>query len=235
MAADKQVANKQEFYQTEPYLELTQKYKRQEWMILSEAAVFVISLVIGVWLINRGYNREVMAAQQRRNFLLSITHELKSPIASIKLTLETFIKRMLKPEQINQLSSSALHEADRLNTLVNDLLLAAKLESAYQPAPEDFDLKELVDELTGKMQQKYHHAAIEIQTPDIPLDVFADPTGMTSVILNLIENAIKYSFENPQIKVELIDNPFHILYRVSDQGEMKIRVKQKGLVWGYIL
>ncbi|MEM1322580.1 MAG: histidine kinase dimerization/phospho-acceptor domain-containing protein, partial [Bacteroidota bacterium] len=133
MAAQKEVRDAAEFRQTEAYKALEKKYKRQEWMILGEAVVFVISLVIGVWLINRGYNEEMKAERQRRNFLLSITHELKSPLASIKLILETFKKRELGKVQIDKLSSGALKETDRLHSLVNDLLLAARMETAYQP------------------------------------------------------------------------------------------------------
>ena len=103
MIADGTVKNDQEFLATDVYKNLSKQYQRQEWMILGEATFFVISLVIGVWLINRGYNKEVNAAQQRRNFLLSITHELKSPIASIRLVLETFMKRKLSPEQVGQI------------------------------------------------------------------------------------------------------------------------------------
>jgi len=78
MAAEGSIKNNTDFIQTPVYKDLAKKYKRQEWMILGEAIVFVISLVIGVWLINRGYNKEIVVANQQRNFLLSITHELKS-------------------------------------------------------------------------------------------------------------------------------------------------------------
>ena len=74
-------------------------------------------MLIGLWLINRGYKKEMDLANQQRNFLLSITHELKSPIASIQLVLETFQKRQLSPENIQQLTHNALSETTRLNTL----------------------------------------------------------------------------------------------------------------------
>ena len=58
-------------------------------MIIGEGSVFFIVLIIGMWFMNRGFRKEVALARQQRNFLLSITHELKSPIASIKLALDT--------------------------------------------------------------------------------------------------------------------------------------------------
>ena len=74
MIAEHKVHNQDEFLKTAEYKALATQYKKQEWMILGEAIVFVFSLVLAIWFINRGYNKEMNAAQQRRNFLLSITH-----------------------------------------------------------------------------------------------------------------------------------------------------------------
>ena len=65
-------------------------WQRQIIMIVSEGGVLTLSLLIGVWFLAASYRREVLAAQKQRNFLLSITHELKSPLASIKLVVQTF-------------------------------------------------------------------------------------------------------------------------------------------------
>ena len=107
MAAQGLIENETDYRETEQFKALRDEYKTQEWMIMGEAVVFVITLVIGIWLINRSSNREIEAAEQRRNFLLSITHELKSPIASIRLVLETLLKRQLKPEQVVKFGKSA--------------------------------------------------------------------------------------------------------------------------------
>lgn len=217
-AAKKETNSVTEFQQTPTFQELTKRYKRQEYMILGEAVVFVISLVIGVWLINRGYNRAILAEEQNRNFLLSITHELKSPIASIRLTLETFLKRTLGKTQQDQLSTNALQETERLNTLVNDLLLAAKLEEAYQPVREDINLSDLIDEMIAKVAQKYPNASIAFEESNAPVHIEADRPGMTAVIINLLENAVKYSFENPILKVNLQSSFSEIVLSVADQG-----------------
>ena len=159
MVADLKFQNTAEFenhlYNSLPYIELTKKYKRQEWMIFGETGVFVISLVLGIYFINRGYNREMEIATQRRNFLLSITHELKSPIASIRLVLETFLKRKLNPEQHSKLGNNAIADVERLNELVNNLLMAAKLETAYQPQLEYLELSDLVNGIVEKMEEKF--------------------------------------------------------------------------------
>lgn len=218
MAAEGNVKTGIEFIDTDEYKDLSKKYQRQEWMILGEALVFVISLVIGVWLINRGYNKEITAANQQRNFLLSITHELKSPIASIQLILETFKKRELKPEQRNKFTNSALQETDRLNTLVNDLLLAAKIETTYQPAKEPIPLTETLEDIVSKLKIKYPEA--QIKTKSEPNDIFiiGDRLGITSALINLLENALKYSPKPAQISASLKVNEKDISIEIADNG-----------------
>lgn len=91
-----------------------QRFSRQRWMIIGEGAVFMILLLVGLWRIYRIRQKELALALQQQNFLLSITHELKSPLASVQLVLETIQKRQLNAEQLQKLSSSGLKENDRL-------------------------------------------------------------------------------------------------------------------------
>ena len=217
-AAEGRYPTEEAFLQSPPYLALQDKYYRQEWMILGEAAVFVVTLIIGIWLINRGYNKEILATRQRRNFLLSITHELKSPIASIRLVLETLRKRQLPADKADQLQDSAIKEVDRLNKLVNDLLLSARLETAYRPVFEEVDLTQLLREVADSMERRFPGAHLHLQTEEAVLLPRADRLGLTSVIQNLIENAIKYSEGPARIALELSRDNREVLFAVADQG-----------------
>ena len=218
------------FFQSAPYQRLEAQYRSQEYMILGEATVFVISLAIGVWLINRGYNKEMMAAQQRRNFLLSITHELKSPIASIRLVLETFQRRTLPKEKADKLLHNALVEAERLNTLVNDLLLSAKLETAYQPHMEPVDMAQLLEDILEQMEAKYSKANITFNKMT-PIDkISGDKMGLTSVILNLLENAVKYSPAQAEIEARISQEGHFITLEIADQG-IGIEEKEKNKIF----
>jgi len=224
-----EVNSSEAFLNSAVYLDLESKYKRQEWMIFGEAVVFVISLVIGVWLINRGYNRAIHTAQQSRNFLLSITHELKSPIASILLTLETFKKRKLDPEKFEKLNNNALLETERLNQLVSDLLLASRMETAYEPRVESFDLSSLIESIIDKIKNKNPKAEISFRNHSMEqTPVKMDVLGMTSIAINLIENALKYSFENKNIEVSLNRHDTNIIFSVADHGiGIKIQDRKK--------
>ena len=219
MVAEDLYKTEEHFQHSTSYLKLTKKYKRQEWMIFGEAGVFIISLVLGIYFINRGYNREMEIAQQRRNFLLSITHELKSPISSIRLVLETFLKRKLKPEQQSKLGNNAIEDVERLNELVNNLLMAAKLETAYQPHLEFLELSDLVNDIVEKMKEKFPtiHFQIKIE-PNLEM-AEGDKMGMVSIVTNLIENAVKYNqHDNPEIEVHLKSEKNKIRFEVADNG-----------------
>jgi signal transduction histidine kinase len=221
MLASGLIDQPEELKKTHQYAQLSKHYTRQEWMIVGEAVVFVISLVLGVYFINRGYNKEMIASQQSRNFLLSITHELKSPIASIRLVLETLLRRDLPKDKSQQLQQNALTETERLNTLVNNLLFSAKLEYTYRPNREPLDLQELLEEIIAKLKDKYPEASFSFaQKGEMPY-FQGDKMGMISVVLNLLENAVKYSGNGGKALIEAqlsMDSPEQIKLEVKDQG-----------------
>ena len=222
MIAEGVIKNDSQFLASAQYESLSKHYTRQEWMIVGEAVVFVISLVFGVYLINRGYNKEMIASQQSRNFLLSITHELKSPIASIRLVLETLLKRELPREKTSQLQGNALKETERLNTLVNNLLFSAKLESAYQANKEPLDLHELLEEIIAKLSDKYPDTHFSFkQEGEMPY-FQGDKMGMISVVLNLLENAVKYSGNGGKANIEAY-------LSMQENGQIKLQVKDQGV------
>jgi two-component system phosphate regulon sensor histidine kinase PhoR len=230
MIADGAVSSNEEFYATAEYIDLKRQYKRQEYMILGEAIVFTISLLTGLWLINRGYNREVDAAQQQRNFLLSITHELKSPIASIQLVLETMQKRVLPKDKKEKLTQSALFETTRLNTLVNDLLFSAKLERAYQPFIEDIDLAQLMEDTIGRMEAKYPNVSFSFHKQTAIPNYRGDQAGMSSIIINLLENAVKYSTSPIEIEANIREEEGQIVLEIADNG-IGISDKEKAKIF----
>ena len=187
-------------------------------MIFGEATFFVVSLLIGFYLINRGYREEVRVEKERRNFLLSITHELKSPIASIKLVLETFLKRNLPKSQQDQLSRTGVKEANRLNNLVNDLLLAARLEGPYEPNLEPIDLVEMLEDILIDLRAKYPNVHFGMGTEGEMDTINGDASGLSSIAINLLENAVKYSPAPASIDVKLSRENGHLIWETADQG-----------------
>ncbi len=216
--AQKLVSSKEAFFQSDFYAELRQRYIRQNTMIVGESIFFFLSLLLGIWFINRGYWNEVNASRQRRNFLLSITHELKSPLSGIQLALETQLKRELTREQSISLLNNALRETQRLKNLVNDLLLSAKLDTAYQLHLEPIQWQTFLEEITTQFQSKYPQAQLALEVANELPTYSGDRSGMTSVVLNLLENAVKYSPEPARIQVRMTRTEIGLRLEVADQG-----------------
>jgi signal transduction histidine kinase len=220
MAAEGVIQTPMDFYASERYQTLMANYRRQERMIMGETVFLSLSLLVGIYIIYSGYRREVKASALQRNFLLSITHELKSPIASIRLALETLQKRgdALQPEQRSRLTMSSITESDRLNRLVEDLLLSARLESAYQFHQSPLDLGELVEKIIQEQTRLHPDASITCDKDPATPPVLADRQAMTSVVLNLIENAIKYAQGSPIVRVSVRQQGDKVALTVADQG-----------------
>lgn len=232
MAVERRIEAPADFRKTERYRDLTDQFERQQAMIIGEAVLLVLSLGGGIYLLFRSLRKEISAAQQQRNFLLSITHELKSPLAGIRLVLETLLKRkQLKPEIQEKLSTNGLAETDRLTGLVNDLLLSAKLENVYQINQEDIDLGALIQDAADRVAMKYKTANIHVDIETGLQPVLGDRLGLTSVAFNLLENAAKYSQPNPVIHTSLQRGGVReLIWEVSDNG-IGIPDQEKRRIW----
>ncbi|MDO8368627.1 MAG: ATP-binding protein [Saprospiraceae bacterium] len=194
-------------------------WKSGRRMVVAEGLFFTACLVWGLWVIRRSAAREVSLARQRRNFLLSITHELKSPIASLRLVLETIIKRNLSPEQRVPLLANGLKDADRLQDLVESLLLAARLEDNWRPLHEPVQFGKLAHEMVEGLRIRFPEADFRLKIPEELPPVQVDKMGLTAIVRNLLENALKYSPEGSPIELsaEHINGQFR--FRVADQGQ----------------
>lgn len=218
MKLEKTYVNEDKFMQDSKYLSIKRKHDTQQKMILGEGLVFTISLLIGIWLIVNSTKKELDAAKARKNFLLSISHELKSPLASIKLTFDTLLKRNLEKEMIDKLSQNATKEAVRMERLINDLLLATRLETLYIPTFEPFDVVELTKTTFQGYKNQYPNSEIEFDSSLQKLIISLDKVGYISILNNLIENAIKYSKDKININITLKKSKDHLVLEVKDKG-----------------
>ncbi len=203
---------------TDDYLEIHGKYNRQRFMIITEGGVFILLLVVGLYRVRKVFLHELELAAQQRNFLLSITHELKSPLSTVKLSLQTMTRHKLEQEKADKLINNSLVDLDRLESLVDNILFAAKIEREEPGlSHEEIDISEIVRAVTDRFAQNKKAIKIEAQIPgEIYLN--ADTLGFTSVVINLIENAIKYSAENTKITVALNEDADKVYLQIADGG-----------------
>ena len=204
---------------TKEYKSLVRKWEKERRMVVTEGIFFTICLIIGMWVINRSSRRELALARQRRNFLLSITHELKSPLSSLRLIMETMCKHELERGQVERLCHNGLKDASRLQNLVEDLLLAARLEDNWHPLAEPVDLGSMLRDIRAGLQVRFPRANLQVRIPtDFP-PIQADRSGLTSVVQNLLENAIKYSPEGTTVEFTADKVNGRVRLCVSDEGQ----------------
>ncbi|MEZ4919874.1 MAG: HAMP domain-containing sensor histidine kinase [Saprospiraceae bacterium] len=199
-------------------LEIDKRYKRKKGMVLGEGLFFLACLVVGFYLIDRSVKHEVSLARQRKNFMLSITHELKSPIAAIRLLFETICKRELEKDKVEKLCMNGVRDASRLQMLVEGLLLAARLEDNWKPLAEPVDIKPLLQDIIASLKMRYEGSRFELEIPDGFPPFKADRVGLTAIAQNLLENAIKYSPEKGPIVVSVGKKDDRCILQVADQG-----------------
>lgn len=211
--------------------ELNEKLHKRWVMISGEGIVFIGVLLLGIFQIRKTFKREEELSQQQQNFLLSVTHELKSPIASTKLQLQTLQKHELNREKQKEILANAINDTDRLNNLVENMLLAAKIEnSVYLLHKEKYNLSEYITEGMNQTIQSFQYKQkVELNIePNIYMDI--DRTNFPSIILNLFENAVKYSPEDSTIVLSLKKQNQKIILSVADQG-IGITDKEKGTIF----
>lgn len=189
-------------------------------MVMGEGAVFLFLLCVGAYFIHASIKKEDTLKEQQQNFLMSVTHELKSPLAAIKLSLQTIVKRDLEKHVQLSLLNNSLKDIERLDDLVENMLLATKIESrTYSFPKEEFDLSDLVTKITDRLQ--VHSCGNEqIIKSDIKrgIKITGDKFALSSVVNNLVENAVKYSGPCAEVAVQLCQNDGKAVLVVSDKG-----------------
>ena len=198
---------------------LNEKLHKRWIMISGEGLVFIGILFSGIFQIRRTFKREEDLSKQQQNFLLSVTHELKSPIASTKLQLQTLQKHELSREKQKEILANAITDTDRLNNLVEDILLAAKIENNFFLLhKEKYNLSEYIVAVIDQTIESFNYkqkVVLDIE-PDIYMNI--DKATFPSIILNLFENAVKYSPADSSIMVSLKKQNQKIVLSIADQG-----------------
>lgn len=191
--------------------------ERRTWKYIGEGSTFLLILLVGAGFVYGAIRRQLKISQEQQNFMMAVTHELKSPIAAAKLNLEMLQKYQLDRERQSKLIQNTILEADRLNDLCNNILLAYQLEShQYRSVKEPFDFSERIRHLA-------EHHLHRIQTHRIEIDIEpgiwinGDPLMMDILLSNLIENAVKYAPRQTLVKISLEANDA-LRLRVADEG-----------------
>lgn len=158
-----------------------------------EGAIFMLLILVGALFVYRAARKQLQLGQQQQNFMMAVTHELKTPIAAARLNIETLQKRQLDTDKQQMLLQRTLVETERLNDLTNNILLASRLET-QGPAGQQarFDLAVLVADVAKQYQQRYPASPVKLQLPRPEMPVEADDMLLRLLVSNLLDNAYKY-------------------------------------------
>lgn len=199
--------------------EINEEEQRKIAQYVGEGATFMLLILVGAVFVYRATRRQIQLNTQQQNFMMAITHELKTPIAVAKLNIETLLKRTLEASQQEKLLHNTLQETNRLNDLCNNILLASRIDAGeYQSDKEWIDLSNLIQESAIYFKTRFPHQPLET---NIETDVFirGDSLLLRLAVNNLVENAVKYSGKQKPVTVSLTRHKKHALLSVADEGK----------------
>lgn len=188
-------------------------------MVVGEGLVFLVLLLLALWITFRTLRHELSLARQQRDFLMATSHELRTPIAALKLHLQTLERPNLEPVHRDALARSARADVERLHALTEQILLASRLEehsAQLQLAPVDLtqETRAILEEARTSYGRDHR---LEAHLP-AELVLAMDVAAYRSILGNLLENACKYAPPGSVVQVDLGPSGRHVQLRVKDQG-----------------
>lgn len=184
--------------------------------IVSFIAIITVLVLFAVFLA-----REILEVRRQTTFVDSVTHELRSPLASLRLCLETLRRAELPPPQRDRLHDMMRHDVERLSGFIDDILEATRLgHRGRGHAAVSIDVAELVRRCTALVGRRHANDSdgIKIEVPE-DLRIVSDPMALEIVVKNLLDNAVKYS-----------DPPIDVTIRAFVDGNvLRIDVTDRGI------
>jgi signal transduction histidine kinase len=194
--------------------------------VLTVLGIILFPLIIAGMVLNTIFLvREIRRNEQHDSFINAVTHELKTPVASIRLYLQTLQTRELEDEKRREFYRIMLEDSDRLLQTIEQVLRAGSAGSRWRRAARtNIDLAEIARECVDLSRTRFHldeHAlAFELRAADERPMVLGDPEELRAALLNLIDNAVKYSLGDVHVRVSVED---------MDGGRLAVRVRDQGV------
>lgn len=191
---------------------------RNTTKFIGEGAIFFLLILLGAAFVYRSVRSEFRLQQQQQNFMMAVTHELKTPISVAKLNLETLQRYQLDEEKQKKLLQMTLQETARLDTLTNNILISSQLEAGgYTFLKEEIDLSDLFRASIQEFKNRYPER-IFIEQIESEIEVEGDPLLLQLMISNLLGNAVKYSQKEKKIVCRLNIENGKIVMNIIDEG-----------------
>jgi signal transduction histidine kinase len=202
------------------HVPLTEAFAINRWLLAGGIASFVLVMAVLV-LFSVSLVGEILEGRRQQMFIDSVTHELKSPLASIKLCLDTLARPGVSVAQQDQLRNMMQSDVERLTVFVDDILQASRISHRRRSQTwTAVNISLLIVQAAESIRARYHLGpeSFALSVPS-GVEIFTDPTALEIVIKNVFDNAVKYSTEPAQVRVDMrqLDSG-HIGITVQDQG-----------------
>jgi len=193
--------------------------KRKTTQYIGEGSTFLLLILIVAVFVYRATKRQILLSHQQQNFMMAVTHELKTPIAVARLNLETLQKYKLDEVRQQKLINNTLQETERLNALTNNILVTSELESGhYAINKQALNFSELVKSSVKDFHNRFHDRVIEEYIAE-NIFVAGEILLLQMLVNNLLDNALKYSEKEAVVKVELKKINNKAALKIIDEGE----------------
>lgn len=186
-------------------------------MIVGEGGVFLVILIWGIWRYHKSIQRELSLHSRQSNFLLSVTHELKTPISAVQLILQTILKRPLDSAQVQIFVDKALDENKKSALLIENMLHAAGIENKrIQTHISLMTAEQFWKAFLDSLKSRYDTNQLQF-TSETDIAFKADYHLLEQVLKQLIENSFKYGSD--KVKVYFKTKSGMLCIEVKDNGE----------------
>ena len=193
----------------------------------SEGLAFILVILAGAVFLRSAVMRQIRIQRQQQNFMMAITHKLKTPISITRLNMETLLKYSLDDSKKEKILKSSLQEINRLNTLTGNILVSAQLEGgSYLFNKEEINFSQVVDDSCQDFINRFHERPWNI-TLEPDLFISGDPLLIQIMVNNLIDNAVKYSPPGSPITIHLKKEGDQGILELIDEGAGIPKKEQK--------
>ncbi len=193
-----------------------------DWVLVVLGAVFFVLVIVGLVWLCAWLVREMRVNQSQRAFLDAVTHEMKTPLASLRLYLDTLTRHDPDPARRGDFLGHMRGDVERLDHTVEQVLAAARAEEPDRKARREVvRLAEVLEESIERIQTQHQlpEGAVRIE-PGPDASVYGDAGELSVVFRNLLENAVKYSTDPVEVRVAV---------RAAGDGRVQIEIADRGI------
>lgn len=191
---------------------------RKNKQYLGEGLTILFLFLLGAIYVYRSLIKQIRYSNQQQNFMMAVTHELKTPIAITQLNIETLLKRNLEVDQQKRMLEVSLQETQRLDNLCNNILLASQLDMGnYQATTQEIDFSFIVGNTVQAYKNRFPDRKFEAKIQE-DIMMKGESVLLQLLLNNLLDNGIKYAPKEGIIEIQLTQLDGTIQLKVLDEG-----------------